>query len=141
MDGVVLNAPSVMMNGLLVTNTDGTVAHKMLLPTSLVSRAIEFGAAHGLTTHAYLDDGRNVVAEHDEWSERVKVFEEPELEEIGASQFAALGGNGDGGETGPAAAALRVFKLVWWGSPVQIVRSTWGRNFGPTLRWMLRVGQ
>eukprot|EP01043_Picozoa_sp_COSAG02_P074067 COSAG02_NODE_14663_length_1250_cov_1.443962_3_plen_112_part_01 len=30
--GLTLNAPSVMFNGLLVTDIDGTVAHKRLLP-------------------------------------------------------------------------------------------------------------
>jgi Cof subfamily protein (haloacid dehalogenase superfamily) len=103
--GVTLNAPSVMMNGLLVTDTDGTVAHKQLLPPEVIARVLAFGGQHGLATHAYLDDGRNVCAARDEWSARVEVFEEPELEAIGAEAFAALG----------AAHGLGVFKIVWWG--------------------------
>lgn len=60
--GVVLNAPSVMMNGLLVTDTDGTVRHKSTLDVAVIARVVAFGAQHSLTAMAYLDDGRIVWA-------------------------------------------------------------------------------
>ena len=109
--GVVLNAPSVMMNGLLVTDTDGTVRHKSTLDVAVIARVVAFGAQHSLTAMAYLDDGRIVCGEHDVWSERTVVFEEPEVEAIGPAAFESLGGSD---------AVAQVFKVVWWGEAAAI---------------------
>jgi len=64
---------TVMFNGLLVTDVDGTVAHKRLLPRHIVSRLVRFGSDFNLTLHAYTDDDRNVCAAHTPWSDKVVV--------------------------------------------------------------------
>lgn len=110
--GLTLNAPSVMFNGLLVTDIDGAVAHKRLLPRDIVSRLVRFGSDYNLTLHAYTDDDRNVCAVHNPWSEKVVVFEEPKLEAIGSAGMLALGDASTG--------SVGTFKLVWWGSSENI---------------------
>jgi hydroxymethylpyrimidine pyrophosphatase-like HAD family hydrolase len=110
--GMTLNAPSVMFNGLLVTDVDGTVAHKQLLPRDIVARLVGFGAEFNLSLHAYTDDDRNVCAAHDSWSEKVVVYEEPTLEAIGAVDMLALGDASTG--------SVGTFKLVWWGAAEDI---------------------
>jgi hydroxymethylpyrimidine pyrophosphatase-like HAD family hydrolase len=110
--GLTLNAPSVMFNGLLVTDVDGAVAHKRLLPRDIVSRLVRFGSDFNLTLHAYTDDDRNVCAVHNPWSDKVVVYEEPLLEAIGTTGMLALGDTSSG--------SVGTFKLVWWGSPEDI---------------------
>lgn len=110
--GLTLNAPSVMFNGLLVTDVDGAVAHKRLLPREIVSRLVGFGSDFNLTLHAYTDDDRNVCAAHNSWSDKVVVYEEPTIEAIGSTGMLALGDASTG--------SVGTFKLVWWGSPEDI---------------------
>ena len=109
--GRTLNAPSVLLNGLLVTAADGSVVHKQLLPREMVGRLLGFGEQHGLSTHVYAED-RYCCQAHDEWSERVYVYEEGTLEAIGPSAFRALGAAD--GEEG-------TFKVVFWGAPEAIL--------------------
>lgn len=111
--GLTLNAPSVMFNGLLVTDIDGTVAHKQLLPRDIVARLVTFGSTFNLTLHAYTDDDRNVCAAHNSWSDKVVVYEEPTLKAIGSEAMLALGDASTG--------SVGTFKLVWWGSAEDIV--------------------
>ena len=109
--GRTLNAPSVLLNGLLVTAADGSVVHKQLLPREMVGRLLGFGEQHGLSTHVYAED-RYCCQAHDEWSERVYVYEEGTLEAIGPAAFRALGAAD--GEEG-------TFKVVFWGAPEAIL--------------------
>ena len=109
--GRTLNAPSVLLNGLLVTAADGSVVHKQLLPREMVGRLLGFGEQHGLSTHVYAEN-RYCCQSHDEWSERVAVYEEGKLEAIGPAAFRALG-EADGEEG--------TFKVVFWGAPEAIL--------------------
>ena len=110
--GLTLNAPSVMLNGLLVTGTDGSEASRQLMPRSLVERALGPGSTWvadcGLTTIAYCTCGQR-AAVLDEWTEHHKRYQEPTVVAIGAEAMAGLG-----------VADSEVFKITWWGEPTAL---------------------
>ena len=99
----------------MVTAADGSVAHAATLPAALLQRVLGLGATEAgreLSTHVYSDDARVLCAAHDAWSERVKAYEDPPVQAIGAAAFAQIGEQQE-----REGAAVRACKVVWWGEP------------------------
>ena len=114
-DAVALNAPAVTLNGLLVTDQDGSAASEQLMPREVVTQALRLGggrASAGLTTICFSTEGL-LAAELDEWTEHAKQYQEPPTRAIGASAMAALGDLGGGGGGGDSPG---VFKVTFWGT-------------------------
>ena len=113
-EALALNAPAVTLNGLLVTNQDGSVASQQLMRQEAVARALQVGADHpGLTQIVFSTDGL-LAAELNEWTTYAKQFQEPPTKAIGVESMERLGTTEE--NAGKAGGAPGVFKVTFWGT-------------------------
>ena len=113
-DAVALNAPSVTLNGLLVTNQDGSVASQQLMRREAVQRALQVRADHPRLTQIVFSTDGLLAEELDEWTEFAKQFQEPMTKAIGKDAMDALGSSERVGAENSSPAG--VFKVTFWGA-------------------------
>lgn len=112
-DAVALNAPSVTLNGLLVTNQDGSVASQQLMRREAVQRALQVRADHPRLTQIVFSTDGLLAEELDEWTEFAKQFQEPMTKAIGTDAMEALGSSE---RVGAENNTPGVFKVTFWGA-------------------------
>lgn len=117
-DAVALNAPSVTLNGLLVTNQDGTIASQQLMRRGAVQRALQVRSDHPRLTQIVFSTDGLLAEELDEWTEFAKQFQEPATKAIGKVAMEALASDGVGTRSNPG-----VFKITFWGKEEDITEA------------------